>query len=114
MLRHEYEMGLTNWGPDYADPMTYLSMWVTGNDNNNGNYSNPQYNALVARCSDGDLCTKPAERWEAMKQAETMVMEDLVVTPVYQQCDADLIKPNVRNVAFHAVAINRIFKSTTK
>lgn len=114
MLRHEYEMGLTNWGPDYADPMTYLSMWVTGNDNNNGNYSNPQYNALVARCSDGDLCTKPAERWDAMKQAETMVMEDLAVTPVYQQCDADLIKPNVRNVAFHAVAINRIFKNTTK
>ncbi len=114
MLKHDFEIGLTNWGPDYADPMTYLSMWVTGNDNNNGNYSNPQYNAIVARCSDGDLCTKPAERWQALKQAETMVMEDLAVTPVYQQCDADLIKPNVKNVAFHAVAINRIFKNTTK
>ena len=32
--------GLTRWGPDYADPMTYLSMWTTGNSNNYGLWSN--------------------------------------------------------------------------
>ena len=26
-----FQLGLTRWGPDYADPMTYLGMWVTGN-----------------------------------------------------------------------------------
>ena len=29
-----YQLGLTRWGPDYADPMTYLGMWVSGNSNN--------------------------------------------------------------------------------
>jgi len=114
MARHEFEIGLTNWGPDYADPMTYLSMWVTGNENNYESYSNPKYNALIARCSDGDLCTIPQERWKAMKQAETMLMEDMAVTPFYQQCDANMIKPGVRGIEFHAVAINRIFKHATK
>lgn len=114
MVSHNFEFGLTNWGPDYADPMTYLSMWVTGNDNNMGSYKNPKYNAIIASCSDGDLCTKTAERWKAMKEAEKMVMDDVVISPIYQKCNADLIKNNVKGIAFHAVAINRIYKHTSK
>ncbi len=114
MTSGKFEFGLNNWGPDYADPMTYLAMWVTGNDNNQGNYFNPSYNALIASCTDGELCTKIQERWSALKKAETTIMEDAVISPIYQKRNADLIKPNVKNIAFHAVAINRIYKSTTK
>lgn len=109
-----FQFGLNNWGPDYADPMTYLAMWVTGNDNNQGNYFNPAYNALIASCTDGDLCTKISERWAALKKAEGMIMEDAVISPIYQKCNANLIKSGVRNIAFHAVAINRIYKTTSK
>jgi oligopeptide transport system substrate-binding protein len=49
-----------------------------------------------------------------MKEAETMVMEDAAISPVYQKCNANLIKSNVKGVAFHAVAINKIYKNTTK
>ena len=110
----DFQFGLNNWGPDYADPMTYLAMWVTGNSNNMGRYFNPAYNALIASCTDGDLCTKIAERWVAMKDAETMIMKDAAISPVYQKCNANLIKSNVKGVAFHAVAINKIYKNTTK
>ena len=109
-----FQFGLNNWGPDYADPMTYLAMWVTGNSNNMGNYFNPAYNALIASCTDGELCTKIAERWAALKKAEIMIMEDAAISPVYQKCNANLIKSNVKGVAFHAVAINKIYKSATK
>ncbi len=114
MSAGDFQFGLNNWGPDYADPMTYLAMWVTGNSNNMGNYFNPTYNAVIADCTDGELCTKIAERWTAMKEAETMVMEDAAISPVYQKCNANLIKSNVKGVAFHAVAINKIYKNTTK
>lgn len=114
MSSGQFEFGLNNWGPDYADPMTYLAMWVTGNDNNMGKYFNPSYNALIASCTDGELCTKIQERWSALKKAEAMIMEDAVISPIYQKRNGDLIKPNVKNIAFHAVAINRIYKSTTK
>ena len=114
MSSGKFQFGLNNWGPDYADPMTYLAMWVTGNDNNQGNYFNPSYNALIASCTDGELCTKINERWTALKKAEGMIMEDAVISPIYQKCNANLIKSNVRNVAFHAVAINRIYKTTSK
>lgn len=114
MSSGQFQFGLNNWGPDYADPMTYLAMWVTGNDNNQGNYFNPTYNALIASCTDGELCTKIPERWAALKDAERIILEDAVIMPVYQKCNANLIKNNVKGVAFHAVAINRIYKSTTK
>jgi len=114
MSSGNFQFGLNNWGPDYADPMTYLAMWVTGNSNNMGNYFNPTYNALIASCTDGELCTKIAERWSALKKAEIMIMEDAAISPVYQKCNANLIKSNVKGVAFHAVAINKIYKSTTK
>ena len=29
MQNDNYDIALTRWGPDYADPMTYLGMWVT-------------------------------------------------------------------------------------
>ena len=114
MSSGQFEFGLNNWGPDYADPMTYLAMWVTGNDNNQGNYFNPVYNALIASCTEGELCTRADERWSALKEAERMVMEDAVISPIYQKCNANLIKSGVRDVAFHAVAINRIYKHTSK
>lgn len=114
MSSGNFQFGLNNWGPDYADPMTYLAMWVTGNDNNQGNYFNPSYNALIASCTDGDLCTRIPERWSALKKAESMIMEDAVISPIYQKCNANLIKKNIRGIAFHAVAINRIYKNTTK
>ena len=114
MTHGKFDIGLTNWGPDYADPMTYLSMWMTGNDNNNGDFSDPQYDAIIADCQEGSLCTKPTERWAALKKAETIVMDGAIVMPVYQQCNADILKPNVRGIAFHPVAINRIYKHASK
>ena len=41
-------------------------------------------------------------------------MEDAVIMPIYQKCNANLIRSNVKNIAFHAVAINRIYKTTSK
>ena len=114
MRSGQFDFGLNNWGPDYADPMTYLAMWTTGNDNNQGNYSNPVYNALIASCTDGELCTKIEERWRALKDAEKIVMDDAVISPIYQKCHINLIKKGINGVAFHAVAINRIYKHTTK
>ena len=36
MQNDDYCIALTRWGPDYADPMTYLGMWVTNTANNYG------------------------------------------------------------------------------
>ena len=107
-------LGLTRWGPDYADPMTYLGMWVTGNSNNYGLWSNADYDAIIARCTTGDLCTDPTGRWSALYDAETIVMTDAVIFPLYTQCNANMIKSSVTGIEFHPVALNRVFKDAVK
>ncbi|MFR9066357.1 MAG: hypothetical protein ACLVJH_04880 [Faecalibacterium prausnitzii] len=39
--------------------MTYLGMWVTGNSNNYGLWSDADYDAIIDECTTGDLCTDP-------------------------------------------------------
>ncbi|MFA6858071.1 MAG: ABC transporter substrate-binding protein, partial [Treponema sp.] len=109
-----FQIGLTRWGPDYADPMTYLGMWVTDNSNNYGLWSNKAYDDLLKKCTTGEFSQKPDERWTAMKQAEKIMMDDAVIFPLYQQANATLIKSNVSGIEFHPVALNRVFKDTIK
>ena len=106
--------GLTRWGPDYADPMTYLGMWVTGNSNNYGLWSDADYDAVIAECTTGDLCTDPEGRWEAMYDAESIVLEQAAIFPLYGQCNAEMISSAVTGVDFHPVALNRVYKDAKK
>ena len=109
-----YEVCLTRWGPDYADPMTYLGMWVTGNSNNYGLWSDADYDAVIAECTTGDLCTDPEGRWEAMYDAESIVLEQAAIFPLYGQCNAEMISSAVTGVDFHPVALNRVYKDAKK
>ena len=114
MRSGDFDLALTRWGPDYADPMTYLGMWITGNANNHGNWSNAAYDAIIADCTTGALSQKPAERWSAMKDAAKIILDEAVILPLYQQSDACMMKSNVKGVDFHAVALIRVFKGATK
>ncbi len=107
-------LGLTRWGPDYADPMTYLGMWYTGNDNNYGCWSDSDFDTLLDECTTGDLAQDATGRWAALKSAETIVMDQVIIMPLYTQCNATMVKSNVTGIEFHPVALNRVFKDVVK
>lgn len=109
-----YQLGLTRWGPDYADPMTYLGMWTTGCSNNYGLWSSTDYDDIIAKCTTGELATDPEGRWSAMYDAEKIVMDQSVIFPLYTQCNAEMLSTNVTGVAFHPVALNRVYKNAVK
>ena len=109
-----YELGLTRWGPDYADPMTYLGMWVTNNSNNYGLWSNEEYDNIIAECTTGELAMDAEKRWERMYDAEKIVMDESVIFPLYTQCNAEMISTKVTGVEHHPCALNRVYKRTVK
>ena len=109
-----FELGLTRWGPDYADPMTYLGMWITDNSNNYGMWSNADYDAIIAECTTGDLCTDAEGRWAKLYEAEKIAMDDVVIMPLYTQCNAEMVSSKVEGIEFHPVALNRVYKDTVK
>lgn len=109
-----YELGLTRWGPDYADPMTYLDMWITGASYNYGSWSSKEYDKLIFDTSKGDLTGKPAERWEALKQAEKVCMDAAAILPVYQTGSAVMIKKDLTEFEFHSVGVPTIYKNIVR
>ena len=109
-----FELGLTRWGPDYADPMTYLGMWVTDNSNNYGLWTNADYDSIIAECTTGETATDPEKRWTRLYDAEQLVMNEAVIFPLYTQCNAEMIKSNVTGIEYHPVALNRVYKDTVK
>ena len=109
-----YQLGLTRWGPDYADPMTYLGMWVSGNSNNYGLWSNADYDAIIDECTTGDFCTDAEGRWERLYDAEQIVMDEAVIFPLYTQCNAEMLSSKVTGVEYHPVALNRVYKDAVK
>ena len=113
MQNDNYDIALTRWGPDYADPMTYLGMWITNNSNNYGFWSNAEYDQLIADCTTGAYITDYDARWEAMFKAETIVMQEAVIAPLYTKANANLITAGVEGIDFHPVALNRVYKDVT-
>lgn len=114
MREGNYELGLTRWGPDYADPTTYLDLFLTGGSNNNPKYSSAEYDALMQRIDKGDLVYDVEARWEAMKEAEALLLgEDAAVAPLYQQGNTYLINPNLSGVETHSVGVPFIYRNAT-
>ena len=109
-----FQLGLTRWGPDYADPMTYLGMWVTDNSNNYGLWSNADYDAIIDECTTGALCTDAEGRWTRLSDAEELVLADAVIFPLYTQCNAEMLSSKVTGIEYHPVALNRVYKNAVK
>ena len=90
-----YEIARHGWSGDYVDPMTFLDLWVTGGGNNDAGYSNPEYDKLVNEAKiEGDL----EKRWEIMKEAEDIVMNDMPIIPIYYYTLVKGAKPEVKGV----------------
>lgn len=109
-----FQLALTRWGPDYADPMTYLGMWVTNNPNNYGFWSNADYDAIIADCTTGELATDAEARWAKLYDAEQLVMDEAVIFPIYTQANAEMLSSRVTGIEFHPVALNRVYKNAVK
>ena len=113
MQNDDFDIALTRWGPDYADPMTYMGMWVTNNANNYGFWSNAEYDKIIADCTTGAYVTDYDARWAALYDAEELVMKEAVIAPLYTKANANLLVPGLTGVHFHPVAINRTYKSAS-
>ena len=87
-------------------------------DMQNGNFqiglTRAEYDAIIAECTTGDLCTDPEGRWARLYDAEKIVMDEAVIFPLYAQCNAEMVSSNVSGIEFHPVALNRVYKNAVK
>lgn len=88
----KYDISRSAWIGDYLDPMTFLSMWVKDGGNNLSGWSNPEYDQRLKESMEvGNI----EERFALLKLAETLLMEEMPVIPIYWYERSALIDPRL-------------------
>lgn len=111
LTSNNYDLALADWTPDYNDPMTFFTLWTTEGCEIAEHWSNADYDKIISDCSTGELAADYDARWEAMYDAEKILLENAVIAPLYTDANSVLISPNVTGIEFHAAGIDRVFKS---
>jgi len=91
----QYMIGRHGWSGDYLDPITFLDMWVTDGGNNVMNYSNAEYDALIKEAKN---TADEAKKYEALRKAEDILMEDMPLIPLYYYTKVRAIKEDLKEV----------------
>ena len=106
MDQGDFEIVFAGWSPDYNDPMTYLDMWVTGNGNNHGKWSNAEYDKIIKEAS--QIADKDAY-YAKLKEAEEILAEECPIGFIYDRqtsyVTSDRLKGVVRT-AFQDINLN--------
>lgn len=93
----EFDIYVSGWGGDFNDPITFLQIPLTGTSYNYGNYSNSEYDRLIAKATNEDANDKLA-RWNDLVEAAKLFNSQQGVSPLYQQTTAYLQKKRVKGI----------------
>ena len=74
----EYDVARNGWVMDYNDPSNMLDLFCSGNGNNDGKYSNPDFDAAI----DASRVADSAEHFAQLHKAEDILMEDMGCLPI--------------------------------
>lgn len=88
-----YDVCRTGWIGDYVDAFSFLGIFITGGGNNDCGFANPQYDDLIA-CS-RTAATGP-ERRELLQQAETILLDEAPVAPIFYYARVYLKQTSVK------------------
>jgi oligopeptide transport system substrate-binding protein len=89
----DYDLSRSGWIGDYTDPNTFLDMWLTGGGNNNTGFSSPVYDELIAAAAREP---DPVRRMQIFHEAETLLLDELPIIPLFIYTTYYLKKPYVR------------------
>jgi oligopeptide transport system substrate-binding protein len=106
--RHQgnFSIARAGWLADYADPMTFLDMWTSYSGNNDAqwrwqkyesdtklNPSNKKFDELIEKSK----TITGAERDKTLLEAEKIMMDEMIVMPIYYYTDPTLVKEYVKD-----------------
>ena len=91
----EYQISRAGWIGDYVDPNNFLDMFICNGGNNRTGWCNQEYDNLILKVA--PAVKSHEERLEIFQTAETMLLNDMPVIPIYTYTSIQLIDPSVKN-----------------
>lgn len=94
--QRNFQVARRGWIGDYVDPNNFLDLYLTDGGNNNTGYSDPRYDEMILE--QAPKAQTKEERFAIFEAAETMLMEEMPILPVYTYVSKHLIHPSVRGL----------------
>jgi len=98
-----YELNISGWGPDYADPMGYLYAFKDGFNYRHCNWDSTEFTKLLDAAT---IETDAAKRMDLMGQAEKLLMEDVGFIPIFFGIENYLLNDKVEGITRNAVGMD--------
>jgi len=92
----DFQIARRGWIGDYVDPNNFLDLYLTDGGNNNTGFSDPRYDEMILQLAPRAK-TREA-RYKIFYEAETMLMEQMPILPVYTYTSKHLIHPSVKGL----------------
>ncbi len=91
----EFHLALGAWLGDAFDPSTFLEGWMSGHSNNLGRWAKPEFDVLLEKSF---TAAEPAARLELLGKAESLLLADGAVVPLYWASEFYASSPRVRGL----------------
>ena len=88
----DYDASRNGWVMDYNDPSNMIELFTTTNGNNDGKYSNPEFDAAIEASKVADKSV----HFQKLHEAEDILMEDAGAIPVAYYTDFWLQSPSLK------------------
>lgn len=89
-----YTIAFSAWVGDFADPATFLDLFVGGGGNNWTGWADGAFDRLLTEAA---LTADPDVRFAIFQRAEARLLEESPITPLYFGARTYLIHPAVKN-----------------
>jgi oligopeptide transport system substrate-binding protein len=87
----DYSLARDGWIGDYNDPISFLDLFRSGGGNNNPQYTNPEYDRLIAAANGTAVQT---DRMRFLHEAEDLLVgADYAVAPLYFYTQTYMMNP---------------------
>lgn len=88
----DYDVSRSSWIGDFADPINFLEIFTSGNENNRTGWASESYDRLI---EEARVEPDPARRASFLRAAELELMEALPIVPIFFYVSQNLIDPRV-------------------
>lgn len=94
--QRDFQVARRGWIGDYVDPNNFLDLFITNGGNNNTGYANERYDDMILQ--QAPRAATQEERFEIFYDAETLLMEQMPIIPIYTYATRHLVHPSVEGM----------------
>jgi oligopeptide transport system substrate-binding protein len=102
--QHDFDMAYPGWQGDFDDASTFLELFITGGGNNWGKYASAAFDKALA---DAQHDTDLTSRGHKLAAAETILLRDQAIMPLYFWTSQNLIRPYLHGFESNAIDYHR-------